>query len=85
MGLVDEVWPDAQLRERTLQLACAIAAHSPLALSRAKQAVRAALELPLSEGLARERELFLAAFASDDGREGVAAFLEKRAPAFRGG
>jgi enoyl-CoA hydratase len=84
LGLVDEVVPDSELRSRTLQLAASLAAHSPLALRLAKQAIASALELPLAAGLARERELFLEAFASQDAREGVTAFLEKRAPVFGG-
>jgi enoyl-CoA hydratase len=84
IGLVDVVCEDAHLRERTLQLAHAIASHSPLAVQLAKTAVRAALESPLSAGLLHERELFITAFASEDRREGMAAFLEKRSPTFRG-
>ncbi len=84
IGLVDLVVDDAELEARTRALAGAMAAHSPLALRLAKDAVRSALELPLAEGLARERALFLAAFASADGVEGVRAFLEKRAPVFTG-
>jgi enoyl-CoA hydratase len=82
IGLVDALYPAGDLRARTLALARAMAAHSPTALQLAKQAVRAALEEPLTAGLARERDLFIAAFASPDGREGVAAFLEKRTPNF---
>jgi enoyl-CoA hydratase len=84
IGLVDRVCADAELRAQTLQLARTIAAHSPLALQLAKNAVRAALETPLSAGLRYERELFITAFASDDKGEGVSAFLEKRPAAFRG-
>jgi enoyl-CoA hydratase len=83
-GLVDDVVEDAKLRETTLGLAKAIAAHSPLTLRLAKQAVRAAEEMPLASGLALERELFITAFGSDDKREGVAAFLEKRNARFTG-
>jgi enoyl-CoA hydratase len=84
IGLIDLVVPDEDLRERTLQIARTIAAHSPIALQLAKSAVRGSLEAPLSAGLRHERELFITAFASEDKGEGVAAFLEKRAPAFRG-
>ena len=84
IGLVDRVVPDAELRTQTLHLARTIAAHSPVALQLAKNAVRAALETPLTAGLRYERELFITAFASEDKREGVAAFLEKRPAEFRG-
>lgn len=84
LGLVDEVVPDDVLRERTLELARSIAEQSPVAARLAKEAVRAALELPLAAGLAHERELFITAFGSEDKAEGVAAFLEKRAPDWKG-
>src|SRR5690606_31737737 len=84
LGLVDVLVDDAGLHNRTLEMARSIAAHSTVALRLAKAAVAAALEAPLSQGLAHERELFITAFGSDDRREGVAAFLEKRAPRFTG-
>jgi enoyl-CoA hydratase len=84
IGLVDMVVPDAELRERTLALATAMAAHSPVAMRLAKAGVRAASEMPLDAGLAFERELFVTAFSSADKAEGVAAFLEKRTALFTG-
>lgn len=84
IGLVDLVVDDAELPRRTTALARQIAAHSPVAVRMAKEALRAAVELPLGQGLERERELFLEAFASEDATEGIAAFLEKREPRFRG-
>jgi enoyl-CoA hydratase len=84
IGLVDGVFEDGELLERTLALAAAIASHSPLALELAKTAVRTALETPLNAGLGHERDLFIAAFASEDHVEGVRAFLEKRQPEFHG-
>lgn len=84
IGLVDLVYPAAELRERTLELAERIAGKSPVALQMAKAAVRAATEMPLSAGLAYETELFVTCFASEDKREGVRAFFEKRAPDFPG-
>jgi len=84
LGLVDEVVDDAVLAERTRALARTIAGFSPVALRLAKSAVRASLEMPLEAGLQYERELFLAAFASEDRNEGIAAFLEKRNAVFRG-
>lgn len=84
IGLVDVLADDAELHTRTRELAQAIAAGSPVALRLAKAAVAAAWETPLSAGLALERELFITAFASDDSREGVTAFLAKRNPEFSG-
>lgn len=84
IGLVDVVHPAAELRERTLEFARGMAAKSPVALQMAKSAVRAAAEMPLSAGLTYETELFVTCFASDDKREGVSAFLEKRPAEFTG-
>jgi enoyl-CoA hydratase len=61
-----------------------MARWSPVALRLVKEAVGRAAELPLAAGLDEERERFLQAFGSGDGREGVAAFVEKRDPVFRG-
>ncbi len=84
IGLVDLVFPAAELRERTMELAERIAAKSPVALRLAKAAVRASAEMPLGAGLAYETELFITCFASEDKREGVQAFFEKRSPDFPG-
>lgn len=84
IGLVDVVHPAAELRDRTLEFARRMAEKSPVALRLAKSAVRAAAEMPLAAGLAYETELFVTAFASDDKREGIAAFLGKRPPTFTG-
>ncbi|MGH7481641.1 MAG: enoyl-CoA hydratase/isomerase family protein [Longimicrobiales bacterium] len=84
IGLVEWVVPDAELADRTREIATVIAAYSPVTLTLIKDAIRAASEMPLSAGLRHERELFVTAFASEDRGEGVAAFLEKRTPAFRG-
>jgi enoyl-CoA hydratase len=84
IGLVDVVHPAAELRERTLEFARGIAGKSPVALRMAKSAVRAAAEMPLAAGLQYETEAFITCFGSDDKREGVAAFLEKRTAEFTG-
>lgn len=84
IGLVDVMHPAAELRERTLAFAQGMASRSPVALRMAKSAVRAAAEMPLSAGLQYETELFVTCFASDDKREGIAAFQEKRTPTFTG-
>jgi enoyl-CoA hydratase len=84
IGLVDQVVDDAELADRTGELARTLAGYSPVALRLIKDAVRATLEMPLSAGLQYERELFVTAFSSEDRTEGVSAFLEKRTPEFRG-
>jgi len=84
LGLVSEVTEPAQLMPRALAIAEVIASKSPVAVASAKQATRAALSLPLDEGLRMERSLFALCFASQDKIEGVKAFLEKRTPEFPG-
>jgi enoyl-CoA hydratase len=84
IGLVELVVPGAELRERTLELAGRIAAMSPLTLRVAKQALRASERLGIEEGLAYERDLFCLCFSTEDMKEGVAAFLQKRRPEWRG-
>ena len=84
MGLVHEVVPGDALDARTLAMATLIASKGPLAVRAAKEATRAALDLPLEEGRQLEMALFDRCFASDDRVEGVTAFLERRAPRFAG-
>ena len=84
LGLVARVVPSELLVEDALALAATIATKSPLALRLAKEAVNAAFEMTLTHALAHERRLFYLLFASDDQKEGMAAFLEKRAPDFKG-
>ncbi|HWG90186.1 MAG TPA: enoyl-CoA hydratase-related protein [Candidatus Thermoplasmatota archaeon] len=83
-GLVDEVVAPEGLLGRAEELARKMAEKSPLALKLAKEALRAAEELPLRESLAREIDLFSMAFASEDKREGIAAFKENRKPVWTG-
>jgi enoyl-CoA hydratase/carnithine racemase len=83
-GLVSRVVPDELLVEDTLALAANIATKSPVALRLAKESVNAAYEMGLTDALAHERRLFYLLFASEDQKEGMAAFLEKRAPDFKG-
>ena len=83
-GLVARVVPDELAVEDALALAAQIATKSPLALRLAKEAVNAAYEMGLTEALAHERRLFYLLFASEDQKEGMAAFIEKRAPDFTG-
>lgn len=84
VGLVSRVVPAADTLAEALALADVIAAGPPLAIRAAKAAVRAAAELPLSAGLRAEREAFFDLFATDDQREGMRAFMDKRPPAWTG-
>jgi enoyl-CoA hydratase len=84
LGLVARVVPNELVVEDALALAAKIATKSPLALRLAKEAVNAAYEMSLTDALAHERRLFYLLFASEDQKEGMAAFLEKRAPDFTG-
>jgi enoyl-CoA hydratase len=83
-GLVARVVPDELVVEDALAMATTIAGKGPLAVRLAKEAINAAHETALTDGLALERRLFYLLFASEDQKEGMAAFLEKRAPQFRG-
>ncbi len=84
IGLVDEVVPPDQLVARAKELADTIASKSPVALRMIKQAVRTSARTSLDEGLKQEVTLFSLAFASEDKKEGVDAFLNKRQPTFTG-
>ncbi len=83
-GLINHVVPVAELLDAAIQLASQIAARAPVAVQAAKDAVNIALETPLSAGLAYERNWFYALFSTEDQKEGMAAFLEKRAPSWKG-
>jgi enoyl-CoA hydratase len=84
VGLVNRVVPAETTVDEALRLAATIATMPPLAVRAAKAAVRAASELPLSAGLALERQAFFDLFDTDDQTEGMAAFSEKRAPVWTG-
>ncbi len=83
-GLVSLVVPAKETLARALELAARIAAQPPLAVGAAREAIQAAFELPLSAGLALERRDFYLLFASEDRAEGMAAFLAKRQPTWKG-
>jgi enoyl-CoA hydratase len=82
-GLAARVVPAADLLAEALKMAARIAEHSLPIVMMAKEAVARADEIPLAEGLRFERRLFHAMFATEDQKEGMAAFIEKRKPKFR--
>jgi enoyl-CoA hydratase len=82
-GLVSRVVPAKKLMEEAMSAAQKIAEKSALAAMAVKEAVNRSYELPLREGLLFERRLFHSLFATEDQKEGMSAFLEKREPQFR--
>jgi len=83
-GICSRVVAPEALEREALALAARIAGRPALAVRLAREAVRAAYEQPLEAGLSEERRLFALAFASDDAREGMDAFVARRAPSWRG-
>ena len=83
-GLVSRVVPADKLLEEALGAARKIAGHSPLAVLMNKELVEAAYETTLATGVALERRLFHSLFAFEDQKEGMAAFVDKRKPDFKG-
>lgn len=83
-GLVSRVVSKEQYLDESIAVATAIASRPPIALQLAKEAVLAAHEMNLTQGLEYERKLFYALFATEDQKEGMKAFIEKRKPAFLG-
>ncbi len=84
LGLVNELSGDAPALETAERLARKIATGPPLAHAAAKRLVQRGVTLPLVDAIDLERETVSGLFASDDAREGLAAFREKRAPEFHG-
>ena len=82
-GLVSRVVPCKELMKEAMGAAQKIAEKSMIAVTAAKEAVDRSFEVPLQEGLLFERRLFNGLFATEDQKEGMAAFLEKRSPQFR--
>jgi len=83
-GLVASVAADDALADEGRRLATALTSGAPLAAALAKEAVLAAFDLPLDEGLRLEEDLYALLQTTSDRAEGVRAFLEHRAPRFRG-
>ena len=83
-GLVNAVFPADQLLAETLQVAQSIAANAPVAVRQARQAIHRGLQMSIADGLAFEIEAYHRTVPTDDRREGVRAFVEKRKPQFKG-
>jgi enoyl-CoA hydratase len=83
-GLVNAVWPLETYLQKALDLAAEIAARAPLAVQMGKMAVNQAFETSLKEGLAAERQAFNFLFATEDQKEGMAAFIAKRKAIWQG-
>lgn len=84
LRLIERVLPADRVFESAVEDARAFAHGPRRALAAAKEAIRAAVSSPGPAGVAREKQLFTALFGSDDQREGMRAFIEKRPPEFRG-
>ena len=83
-GLVAKVVPAAELLEEALKVAAQIAAMAPLAAVATKEMVNAAFEMPLAQGINFERRLFHGLFGTEDQKEGMTAFVEKRPGNWKG-
>lgn len=83
-GLVNKVVPLEMYLDEAIALAKEIAQMSPVAVQLAKEAINRSFETQLDEGLAYERRNFYMTFASEDQKEGMRAFIEKRTPEYKG-
>ncbi len=84
LGMVNRVVPPERFLAEACDLAQEIAGRAPLAVRLAKEAVNNAFETSLTDGLADERRAFYLLFSSQDQKEGMAAFIEKRPPVWKG-
>jgi enoyl-CoA hydratase/carnithine racemase len=84
MGLVSEIVPDAEVEARAIAMATQIASYSPLAVQQIKELVNAGQDAALDTALRLETKALHILFSSADQKEGMQAFIEKRAPKFTG-
>lgn len=84
IGLVNHVVPPESLMEEAKKMATDISSKPPISIRSAKEAVLRAQDTTLEVGLEFERKAFYMLFATEDGKEGMKAFLEKRKPTFKG-
>ncbi len=83
-GLVARILPDDELLDTTIEAAKVIASYGKASTMMARESVERALETSLREGILFERRVFHSLFATSDQKEGMSAFMEKRAPEFKG-
>ena len=83
-GMVARIFPTSGFMEEVMKLASEIASRPPIAVQLAKRAILDAYEMPLAKGLMEERKKFYSTFSTQDQKEGMRAFLEKRKPNFSG-
>jgi enoyl-CoA hydratase/carnithine racemase len=84
LGMVDRLVPAGELDRTVAELAAGLAGGAPLAIAAVKRAVHQGLDLPLADGLQTELQQLAPLFASEDAREGMMAFTEKRPPKYAG-
>lgn len=84
MGLVSEVVPDGEVESRAIEVARKITRMPPLAVKLTKEVVNAGMNSSLETGLLLERKAFETLFSSEDQKEGMRAFIEKRRPEYKG-
>ena len=83
-GLVNRVVPGENFLDEAISLAEGIAGQAPAAVRAGKEAVNSAFESSLTEGLSTEKELFYSLFSTEDQKEGMSAFIEKRKQNWKG-
>ena len=83
-GILNFTYSAEELEIKTMEIANTIADKSPYAIERAKKSVKAVSQMNLEKGLKLEREMFIECANSEDGKEGITAFIEKRKPDFKG-
>ena len=83
-GIINFVYDSDDLMDEAMKIANTIGEKSKYAVERAKKSVKAVSEMKLEDGLKLEREMFIECLNSEDGEEGITAFIEKRKPNFKG-
>ena len=78
IGLVNEVYPPEQLIDKAVEMAKSFTANAPIAVKYAKACIDRGMQMDIDDGIAVENELFAMCFATEDQKEGMGAFLEKR-------